>query len=249
MSMQKTWVILGASSPIAKAFSRIAASEKCPVILVGRDQGDLDANAQDLKIKYQVPVHVLISDLADCHAQAGLIENLKNLAPDGMNLLVAFALLPNDNEFIQHPELAAQVLQTNAVAPIHLLESLEPVLIAQGDAHIVVIGSVAGDRGFQRGRIYAASKACLNSYVASQRCRYKQDKLVVTLVKPGFIDTRMTFYNNKIPFKATPEACAFACWQASKYKKKTIYFPWFWRWIMTVVKCIPESILRTLPLT
>lgn len=244
MSMQKTWVILGASSPIARAFAKIAASEKSDLILVGRDQEDLEANAADYRTRYHVKVSTIATDLADTQKHEEVLAQCQALAPLGFNILVAFAIMPPQGKINAEPALAEKVLHVNAVAPIHFMQSYLPVLKAQDSGHIIVIGSVAGDRGFQRNPMYAASKACLNTYTAGLRCTLGQDSKVVTLVKPGFIDTRMTFYSRDVPFSATPEQCAFACWQAAKYKKTTIYFPWFWRLLMCLFQWIPESILR-----
>jgi len=246
MSMHKTWIILGASSPIARAFSAVAAAEKCDLILVGRDEQDLQANASDLRTRYQINAHVKVLDLGDTTQHADLIKQCQELAPHGLNVYVAFAMMPSEHDLKNNPSLARDVLTVNAVAPIHFLESFMPVLTAQGQGHIIVMGSVAGDRGRRRNGIYSASKACLNIYTESLRSRLGQDGIIVTLVKPGLVDTRMNFYSDKIPFAAKPEVCAFACWQAAKYRKGTVYFPWFWRVIMFVVKRMPESLLRRL---
>ncbi len=49
--MKETWVILGASSSMARAFARTAAEQGCDLILTGRDLADLKASATDCELR------------------------------------------------------------------------------------------------------------------------------------------------------------------------------------------------------
>jgi short-subunit dehydrogenase len=47
---------------------------------------------------------------------------------------------------------------------------------------------------------------------------------------------------------ATPEQVAAAVRNAVEKKKNVIYVKWFWRWIMLVIKTIPEFLFKKLKL-
>ena len=47
---------------------------------------------------------------------------------------------------------------------------------------------------------------------------------------------------------ATPEQVADAVFKAVAKKKNTIYVKWFWRWIMLIIRTIPESLFKKLEL-
>ena len=47
----RTWLILGASSPIARAFARLVAGQGARLILAGRDRDDLARSAADLRLR------------------------------------------------------------------------------------------------------------------------------------------------------------------------------------------------------
>lgn len=68
-------------------------------------------------------------------------------------------------------------------------------------------------------------------------------------MQPGFVYTRMT-ENLKLPglLTAKPEAVADAVFSADTGKKNVIYVKWFWRWIMLIIKSIPEFIFKKLKL-
>jgi decaprenylphospho-beta-D-erythro-pentofuranosid-2-ulose 2-reductase len=61
--------------------------------------------------------------------------------------------------------------------------------------------------------------------------------------------TRMT-ENLKLPplLTAKPEDVAAAVYKAVAGKKNVIYVKWFWRWIMLIIKSVPEFMFKKLKL-
>ena len=45
---------------------------------------------------------------------------------------------------------------------------------------------------------------------------------------------------------ASPDQIADDLWTAHEKKKNTLYTPWFWRYIMAIIKSIPEPIFKKL---
>jgi short-subunit dehydrogenase len=54
----------------------------------------------------------------------------------------------------------------------------------------------------------------------------------------------MTPHLPKGPLFASPERVAKDIIKAMEKKKCVLYTPWFWRWIMLVIRLIPETIFR-----
>ena len=71
----------------------------------------------------------------------------------------------------------------------------------------------------------------------------------VVSVQPGFVYTRMT-ESIKLPalLTAKPEQVADTVYTAIQKKKNTVYVKWFWRWIMLIIKCIPEFMFKKMKL-
>jgi short-subunit dehydrogenase len=76
---------------------------------------------------------------------------------------------------------------------------------------------------------------------------YSSDIHVMT-VKPGFIDTKMVFGLPNLFWVASPAYAAHKIIEGLKHKKDIIYVPWFWRYIMLIIKAIPEKIFKRLHL-
>jgi hypothetical protein len=58
----------------------------------------------------------------------------------------------------------------------------------------------------------------------------------------------MTAHLPKGPLFASPEQVAQDIVSAIEKKKCVLYTPWFWRWIMLIIRLIPESVFRKLKL-
>ena len=103
-------------------------------------------------------------------------------------------------------------------------------------------------RGRHRGRAknyaYGASKAAVHIFVQGLRQRLQGSNVSLTTVKPGFIDTGMTWGLPGLFLVASPEACARRCYRAAQRRRGEIYVPPFWWLIMTVIRSIPEPIFN-----
>jgi short-subunit dehydrogenase len=63
-------------------------------------------------------------------------------------------------------------------------------------------------------------------------------------IKPGFVDTPMTAAFKKGALWATPGTVARRIHRAMAKGEDVVYAPWFWRWIMALIKAVPESIFK-----
>jgi short-subunit dehydrogenase len=90
----------------------------------------------------------------------------------------------------------------------------------------------------------------LTAYTAGLRNRLFKHGVHVLTVKPGFVDTPMTKgkINTASPAVARPEQVATDIRKAMESKKNTLYSLWFWRWIMLIIRYIPEPIFKRLNL-
>ena len=107
---------------------------------------------------------------------------------------------------------------------------------------------MAGDRGRQSNYLYGSAKAGLSAYLQGLRNRLFRSGVRVVTIKPGFVDTSMTFGRPGLFLLASPEAIARGVYKAINSGKDVVYLPWFWRWIMLVIRLVPEGIFKRLRL-
>jgi decaprenylphospho-beta-D-erythro-pentofuranosid-2-ulose 2-reductase len=113
---------------------------------------------------------------------------------------------------------------------------------------IIGISSVAGDRGRQSNYVYGAAKGALSLYLQGLRNRLFAKGVRVITIKPGFVDTAMTFGLPGLFLVATPQSIGERIVAALGKSADIVYLPGFWRYIMLIIKHIPEPIFKRMKL-
>ena len=112
--------------------------------------------------------------------------------------------------------------------------------------HIVVVGSVAGDRGRRGMPAYTASKSGLHTYVEGFRNRRYRHGVVVTSVKPGQVSTSLLKNADKELWPISADLAAEYIWRAIKRRRMVVYVPSRWFLISWLIRLIPSILFRKL---
>ncbi len=243
--MNQTWIILGASSAIARAFCRELAERGDAMVLAGRRKDDLDATATDLKARGASAVDVVLFDARDPSSFDAVIDTV-----DGVEGLISAAVfvgsMPTQEAIDADPTLIDGTVFDSFTGPAHFLTQLAPKMEERGGGTIVGVGSVAGDRGRLGNYVYGAAKAGFATYLQGLRNRMGREGVHVMTVKPGPVDTPMTFGMDDLPFMAQPETVARDIMRGVERKRNVIYTAKIWWVIMMVIRSIPEAIFKKL---
>ncbi len=242
-------LIVGATSAIAEAVAREFAARGDSLFLVGRRAEALSAIAADLKLRGSPNAQVLVQDANDLSAHAAMLD-AADAAMGGLDTaLIAHGTLSDQVACAASVEHTMAELQTNALSHIALCTLLANRLEAQGRGTIAVISSVAGDRGRQSNYVYGAAKAAVTAFTSGLRQRLHKKGVAVVTIKPGFVDTPMTAaFDKKGPLWATPAQVGKSIAHGIIAGSPVVYTPWFWWWIMQIIKNVPERIFRKLSL-
>ncbi len=145
---------------------------------------------------------------------------------------------------------ARQMIDVNFTSAVSILGCLADYFRGRRSGVIAAISSVAGDRGRQSNFIYGATKAGLTVYLAGLRNRLHPLGVHVLTIKPGFVATAMTVgrVNPNSPLMATPERVAADIDRALRRRRDVLYTPWFWRWVMLIIRAVPERLFKRLKL-
>lgn len=239
-------LILGASSDMAVAIARKFAKEKYNILLAARNTTSLEALQQDLQIRFgvNVTIHAFDAERFDTHVT--FYRSLP-LQPD--IIVAVFGYLGEQEKAQTDWQEAARILHTNYTGAVSILNVVAEDYAARKKGIIVGISSVAGERGRQSNYIYGSAKAGFTAYLSGLRNRLFHAGVHVMSVQPGFVYTRMTEHLQLPPLlTAHPEAVADGIWKGVQQKKNTIYVKWLWRYIMLIIKMIPETIFKKLKL-
>ncbi len=239
-------LILGASSDIAGACAQTYAEKGFKIWLAGRNIDLLNMQAADLKIRHNAEVHVLEFDALDVSVHESFVSSL-SFIPD--IVLLAFGYLGDQALAEQNWDECSKIINSNYVGAISILNQVANLFQQHQKGVIVVLSSVAGNRGKKSNYIYGSAKAGLTAYLSGLRNRLYFYKVHVVTVLPGFVNTKMTDKMN-LPkaLTAQPEAVASAIYNAVSKKKNIVYVKPIWRYIMFAISNVPESIYKKLSL-
>jgi decaprenylphospho-beta-D-erythro-pentofuranosid-2-ulose 2-reductase len=231
-------LILGATSDIAIAIAKKFASAQYDIQLAARKTDQLRALQSDLVVRYGVTCTLHDFDALAFSSHARFFDSL-DPKPDVS--ICVFGLMEAEEKAFDDFELAHRMIDTNFTGPVSVLNVIAKYYASQKKGVIVGISSVAGERGRQSKLVYGSSKAAFSAYLAGLRNQLFKDQVHVLSVKPGFVRTKMT-EEMKLPpaLTADPAEVAEAVYRGVVNKKNTVYVRWMWRWIMLIIKCIPE---------
>lgn len=242
-------LILGATSGIARAVAAEFARNKWNLVLAGRDRSELDATAADLAVRFEVRTRVCVFDVLDFDTHpATLFSCLAEAGAELAGAVLAIGYLGDEhlaqNDFAE----ARRILDTNLTGCVSVLNILARHFEARGSGFICALSSVAGDRGRQSNYHYGAAKAGLSVYLQGLRNQLYHRDVQVTTIKPGFVDTGMTFGRSGMFLVASPEYVAQRIFKAIQARRDVVYIPWFWRYIMWAIRNVPEWLFKRLRL-
>jgi decaprenylphospho-beta-D-erythro-pentofuranosid-2-ulose 2-reductase len=237
-----TVLILGATSDIAHAVARAYAKAGRAVILAARRHERLDADVADLVLRYGVAARAVEFDAVDIANRAGLFDRL-GVLPDTVISVVGFM---GDQAVSEHDtEAAALVMHSNYVGPAAVLAEAANRMAARGSGVIIGISSVAGERGRARNYVYGSAKAGFTAYLSGLRNRLAGTGVRVITVLPGYVATRTTAgLATPALLTAQPAAVAEAILAAEAKGRDVIYVRPIWRWVMAVIRAIPERVFK-----
>ena len=231
-------LIIGAKSDIAKAIARKYAKEGYNLYLAARNANTLDDLASDLKIRFDCNVQCLELDILDYDSHQLFYDGLKE---QPLGVISAIGYLGDQAKAETDFEEAKLQIATNFTGIVSFFNIVAADFEQRKSGFLCGISSVAGDRGRKSNFIYGASKAALSTYLSGLRNRLYPSGVQVLTVKPGFVATKMTA-GLDLPEKltASPERVANDVFRAQQKKKNMLYTLWIWRWIMLVIRNIPE---------
>ncbi|MBS1737528.1 MAG: SDR family oxidoreductase [Bacteroidetes bacterium] len=235
-------LILGATSDIGKAIAGKFAEKEYDIQLACRKPEEISALVSDLKIRFQRNCTAHAFDATDFSRHRQFYASLPS-SPD--IVVCVFGYMTENDIAISVWEESLRTIETNYTGAVSILNIVAEDFGSKKTGIIAGISSVAGERGRQSNYIYGSAKAGFTAYLSGLRNKLYKDNVHVVSILPGFVYTKMTEHLN-LPklLTATPGDVATYTYNAIIKRKNVVYIRWFWKWIMLIIKCIPEAIFK-----
>lgn len=229
----KRYWLVGASEGLGRAVAHKLSATGAEVIVSARSEDRLKSLVEELPNKASY-VTVDVTDRAAVEAAAKEIGHL-----DGMVYLAGVYWPMKSGEW--DSEKADLMGEINFLGASRVVGSVIGDMLARGDGHIVLTGSLSGFRGLPGAIGYSSSKAGMMALAESMQADLRNSPVQVQLVNPGFIKTRLTEKNDfNMPFIMSPEEAAnevFDHMNTESFKKS---FPLLFSWVFRGSQFLPD---------
>lgn len=231
----KRYWLVGASEGLGAALAHKLSRAGVRLVLSARDQKRLAALASDLP----GPAEVVPLDVSDSDSVQAAADTIGEI--DGLVFLagVYWPMRSQDWDFDQVNAMA----DINFTGCVRVVGAALPDMVARGQGHVVITGSLSGFRGLPGAIGYAASKAGTMVLAESIYADLRRTDIDVQLVNPGFIRTRLTDKNDfAMPFIMEPDEAATRMFEHMNSDRFKCSFPTGFSWLFRLAQGLPDWI-------
>ena len=241
-------LLLGGTSEIGLAIVRRLAQDG-PVrpFLVGRDRDRLAARLAELERAGCAEGAIEVLDADDISEHPAAVAQALDAMRGADVVILAVGVLGGQAGLDSDPDEALEVMRVNFMGAGSLLLETLRALRRQGSGTLIVLSSVAAERPRASNAIYGAAKAGLDALAQGLADATAGTGVRVLVVRPGFVTTKMTEGLEPAPMAATAEEVAEATVRALAGGAHTIWVPGRLRAVFTVLRHLPRSVFRRLP--
>jgi decaprenylphospho-beta-D-erythro-pentofuranosid-2-ulose 2-reductase len=240
-------LLLGGTSEIGLAVVEAFANDRpLRVVLGGRPSERLDAARTRLEAR-GCAVETLPFDAEALDTHDDVVR--KAFAGGDIDVaVVAFGLLGDNEKAWTDVGTAVQLAQVNYTAAVSVGVALAERMREQGHGAMVAFSSAASERARRSNFVYGSTKAGLDAFYSGLTEALRPYEVSVTVVRPGFVHTRMTEGMKAAPLSTTPEAVAAITVDAVRKRRELVWAPAPMRLVMSVLRHLPRAVFRRLPI-
>jgi len=196
--MKRIVFITGATSGIGKACAEKFAANGDDLIINGRRKERLDDLKKELEEKYKTEV---LCAAFDVQKKEEVFETINGFAEKwkAIDILINSAGLALGRDLFDEANITdwETMIQTNISGLLYVSKAVIPFMINKTEAHIINLGSTAGDVVYERGNVYCATKSAVEAINEAMRIDLLQHHIKVTNVKPGAVETEFSLVRFK----------------------------------------------------
>ena len=229
----KRYWLVGASEGLGRALAEKLSAAGAEVILSARSAERLAEVAASLPGPSQV-VPVDVADTASVRTAAQAAGQI-----DGVVFLAGLYWPTKAQDW--DADQVETMCDVNFTGCARVIGSVLPGMVARGQGHVVITGSLSGFRGLPGAIGYGASKAGVMALAESMQADLRGSGITVQVANPGFIRTRLTDKNDfTMPFLMEPAEAAEHMMHLMRSGRFKLSFPTVFSWLFRLSQFLPD---------
>ncbi|GAC1482006.1 MAG: SDR family NAD(P)-dependent oxidoreductase [Flavisolibacter sp.] len=195
--------ITGATSGFGEACAHKFAQNNCHLIVNGRRVERLEALCKTLENKYNISCLPLPFDVRE---QKKVLEAVDTIPHEwkAIDVIINNAGLALGRDYFDEGNLEDwdTMIDTNLKGLLYVSKAVIPLMTYRKKGHIINIGSTAAKELYEKGNVYCASKAAVDSITKGMRIDLLPHHIKVTAIHPGAAETEFSL----VRFKGNQQA-------------------------------------------
>ncbi|GAA4737336.1 SDR family NAD(P)-dependent oxidoreductase [Flavisolibacter ginsenosidimutans] len=199
----KTVFITGATSGFGEACADVFGQNGYALILNGRRVDRLLSLKSRLEDDYGIRCHLLPFDVQNRRAVFTAIDTLPEEWRE-VDILINNAGLALGRNSFEEADIDdwETMIDTNLKGLLYVSKAVLPLMIPRNSGHIINLGSVAAKDVYDKGNVYCATKAAVETVSKAMRIELLPHRIKVTAIHPGAAETEFAL----VRFKGNEDA-------------------------------------------
>ncbi len=237
-------LLIGGTSDIGRAIVR-ELSPRREVVLLGRDPTALARVAEELATELHVKVEVVLWDASLASDDSGIFDTV--FAQRDIDVaVVAVGVLGDVSTHLSRPRAAVEMAGATYLGAMSALLHSARHMKSQGHGHLVVLSSFAVVRPRSSNFVYGSAKAGLDYLARGLADSLRGSQVRVTVLRMGFVRTRMTRHLPSAHFAISAEDVAAQVVAAMSGGPTVSYAPRTLRAVAAAIRTLPGPVFRRL---
>lgn len=243
----RTALIFGGTSEIALAIARKLIDGRLrQVVLAVRDPASdrVAATRTELEQAGAASVHIVAFDATAYESHEAVVASAVEAVGDLDLVVLAHGQLGDQETLVDDPVGAANLVNVNFAGAVSAGLAAAAHLRTQGHGRMLILSSVAAVRPRATNYLYGSTKAGLDAFGRGLSDDLEGTGVRVSVLRPGFVRTRMTVGMEEQPFTANPDQVADAAVTGLLKGRRVIWAPAPLQGVFGVMSVMPGPIWR-----
>lgn len=231
-------LLVGGTSDIGLAIvARLGRDQPLQrVVLLGRDASAMRTSAEELPADL---TDIVVQDLTDPFNANSVIEKC---GPVDVVILAA-GVLPTADDTTD-PTAVSRAAVINYVSQMALGTAAVNAFQRQGRGALIVMSSVAAERGRSDNYVYGSTKAGLDTWASGLADALADTSIRILIVRAGKVRTRMSAHVADPPMTTDPATVADVVADNLVRGPVVVWVPGPLRWLMSGLRHTPRPVFR-----